>query len=140
MQGFWLSIRWHIVITNKQVLCIQYGVAKNQFHGIRMDILHLITLQSYITLFWKVPNTADCYTLMITHFPIKLWLVSTLKEHLTLDSSLSNFCDRVWAMISNFSTFCTGNVVSGRYTEHWHIPWSSKEPDTLANSCNYKYI
>lgn len=40
------------------------------------------------------------------------------KEHLTLESSASNFSESVVAIISNCSAFCTGKVVSGRYTEH----------------------
>lgn len=62
------------------------------------------------------------------------------KEHLTWESSASNFCKSVVAITCNCSTFSTGKSVSGKYTEHWQLPWSSREPVTLAKSCKNKAI
>jgi len=62
------------------------------------------------------------------------------KEHLTWESSASNFCKSVVAITCNCSAFCTGKVVSGKYTEHWQLPWSSREPVTLAKNCKNKAI
>lgn len=62
------------------------------------------------------------------------------KEHLTWESSASNFSESVVAIISNCSAFCTGKVVSGKYTEHWQVPSSSTVPDTLPKSCNNKSL